>query len=109
MSGPGSPISRGGALARLVGMEAAPDEEGAAGPDITGASALSYGCSHGKWQMTNGRWHMADGRRISKLLSSVICHLPSAICHASPKKNDVSPPVPCRPAPASRSAPVQGP
>src|SRR5271166_1037642 len=112
MSGPGSPISPGGASARLAGMEAAPDEEGT-GPDIMGASALSYGCSHGKWNMANGIWQMTDDRGAEDLKARAICSLSFAICHlpfAMPDpRNHVSPPVPCRPAPASRSAPVQGP
>src|SRR5208283_783689 len=80
MSGPGSPISPGGASASLVGMEAAPDEEGT-GPDIMGASALSYGCSHGKCHMANDRCAEDLKARAICSLSFAICHLPFVIFH----------------------------
>ena len=59
-------------------MEAAPDEEGT-GPDIIGASALSYGCSHGKWNMANGQ--TTDDRCAEDLKARAICSLSFAICH----------------------------
>ena len=46
---------------------------------------------------------MTDVRRISKLVPSALCHLPFVIFHLPCRaaRNHVSPPVPCRPAPAS--------